>query len=269
MNTDSKPAVINPPKPDARLAGPGPLKENPYYIVAKSPHAEETTHVLKQGDTFAVLNRYGDVDREGLGEKGIYHEGTRHLSYFFLLLGDDQPLYLSSTVKEDNDLLTIDLTNPDIHREEKLIVPRSALHIFRSKFLWQGTCYERIGVRNYSLGSVQATLGIRFDADFADIFEVRGTRRKARGRYLEPTTTADTVVLAYEGLDGINRRTVLRFTPKPSFIDRDRVIFELTLPAYGELSIEVTACFESGPHSLRPNTYETALLAGRRTVQTA
>src|SRR5229473_5092518 len=118
----------------ATAVRPSALKEDPFYILATSPQPEQSTHVIKHGDTFAVFNRYGDIDLEGLGEKGIYHEGTRHLSFLLLTLGDIRPLYLSSNVKEDNDLLTVDLTNPDLYNQDRLVVPRSKLHIFRSKF---------------------------------------------------------------------------------------------------------------------------------------
>src|SRR5205085_10625066 len=105
----------------ARVVRPSASKEDPFYILATSPQPEQSTHGTKHGDTCAVFNRYGDIDLEGLGEKGIYHEGTRHLSYFVLLLEQVHPLFLSANVKEDNDLLTIDLTNPDIRREGNLV----------------------------------------------------------------------------------------------------------------------------------------------------
>ncbi len=41
--------------------------------------------MLKHGDTFAVFDHYGDIKPGGLGEEGLYHEGTRYLSC--LLLG--------------------------------------------------------------------------------------------------------------------------------------------------------------------------------------
>src|SRR6266478_2561419 len=250
----------------ATAVRPSALKEDPFYILATSPQPEQSTHVIKHGDTFAVFNRYGDIDLEGLGEKGIYHEGTRHLSYFVLLLDRVHPLFLSANVKEDNDHLTIDLTNPDIHRQDKLVIPRSTLHIFRSKFLWRGSCYERIGLRNYSHSPIQETIRIQFDADFADIFEVRGTKRKSRGRYLERDVTRDSVLLPYQGLDGVNRRTLLRFVPEPEFIDTTQAIFAVSLPAGGEVSLLAIASFESAAHSTPAVSYEAAMVAEGRTV---
>src|SRR5258708_7618893 len=133
----------------ATAVRPSALKEDPFYILATAPQPEQSTHVIKHGDTFAVFNRYGDIDLEGLGEKGIYHEGTRHLSHFVLLLDRVHPLFLSANVKEDNDLLTIDLTNPYIHRQDKLMIPRSTLHIFPSNFPCPASFYDRSATPNY------------------------------------------------------------------------------------------------------------------------
>src|SRR5205814_6342301 len=78
--------------------------KDPFYISAPTAHADERTRVLKQGETFAVFDHYGDVRPAGRGEEGLYHEGTRYLSALLLKLGEDRPLFLSSTVKEDNAL---------------------------------------------------------------------------------------------------------------------------------------------------------------------
>ena len=41
--------------------------------------------------------------------------------------------------------------NPDIvlEGEENITIPRGTLHLFRSKFLWDATCYERIRIHNH------------------------------------------------------------------------------------------------------------------------
>src|SRR5262249_30210779 len=162
--------------------------------LATSPLADEHPRVLKHGDTFGVFDSYGDVRPAGLGEEGLYHGGTRFLSCLLLKLDKGRPLFLSSTVKEDNDLLAVDLTNPDVHVRDELLVPRGTLHLFRAKFLWEGTCYERLRLRNYGLAPLTTVLTFTYQADFADIFEVRGMRREKRGRRLEDVVTGDTVV---------------------------------------------------------------------------
>src|SRR6516164_1178015 len=107
--------------------------KSPYYILATSPQADVHTRVLKSGDTFAVFDHNGDITPTGLGEEGIYHEGTRYLSCLVLGLNGSKPLLLSSTVKEDNVMLAVDLTNPDRFRDGQVAIPRGTLHLFRSK----------------------------------------------------------------------------------------------------------------------------------------
>src|SRR5262249_12562362 len=158
----------------------------------------------KHGDTFAVFDHFGDVKPTGLGEEGLYHEGTRFLSCLVLALNGGRPLFLSSTVGEDTDVLTVDLTNPDLYDGERLLT-RGELHLAPSKFLWQGACYERLRVKNYGRQPARAAITYHFEADFADIFEVRGTRRERRGRQLPGEAGGGAVTLAYEGLDQVLR----------------------------------------------------------------
>src|SRR5579883_1219064 len=158
---------------------------HPFYIVAAARTVDEHSRVLKQGDTFAVFDHYGDVNPGGLGEEGLYHGGTRFLSSLLLRLRHERPLFLSSTVKKDNDLLAVDLTNPDVAQDGHVTIPRGTIHLSRICFIWKGVCYARLHLRNYQSSPVDTALRLRLEADFADIFEVRGTRRARRGEYLD------------------------------------------------------------------------------------
>ena len=173
---------------------------NEFYIRSSSPRVDVRTRVLKQGDTFAVFDRFGDIEAFGTGELGLYYQDTRFLSRLTLRLGKDRPLLLSSNVREDNAVMAVDATNPDAWRNGELVVPRGTVHVFRSKILWEKTCHERLRIHNYGRAAVDLSLSIEFDADFADIFELRGMSRERRGRRLETEVKGDTVVLAYEGL---------------------------------------------------------------------
>ncbi len=98
--------------------------QDSFYILATSSRADDRTRVLKHGETFAVFDRFGDVQPVGLGEQGLYHDGTRFLSRLEVRIGGRRPLLLSSTVKEDNDLLAVDLTNPDLAARDGALVLR-------------------------------------------------------------------------------------------------------------------------------------------------
>ncbi len=197
----------------AHVNGPGaPGGPDPYYILATSPLADEHGLVLKQGDTFAIFDHHGDIRPTGLGEEGLYHAGTRHLSCLLLALEDARPLFLSSTVRQDNTLLSVDVTNSDVSRSG-YVLPRGTVHLVRERFLWDGTCYEQMRLKNYGAEAVRVHLALHFDADFADIFEVRGTQRPRRGERLPVIANADGAILAYRGLDGAIRRTRLLWSP--------------------------------------------------------
>src|SRR5918911_1523488 len=88
-------------KKAGKRRGNGLALTDPFYILAQAPLADERSRGLKQGETFAVFDHYGDIKPAGLGEEGLYHEGTRFLSCLVLQLGRDRPLMLSSTVQED------------------------------------------------------------------------------------------------------------------------------------------------------------------------
>src|SRR5205809_6366012 len=157
-----------------------------FYIRSSSSRIDVRTRVLKQGDTFAVFDRFGDIDTFGTCELGIYYQDTRFLSRLTLKLGKDRPLLLSSTVREDNAVLAVDSTNADVFRNSEIVIPRGIVHIFRSKILWQRTCQEWLRIHNYGRAAMDVSFSIEFDADFADIFVSRGTMRECRCRRLVP-----------------------------------------------------------------------------------
>jgi glycogen debranching enzyme len=227
--------------------------EEHFYIRATSSRADERTRVLKHGDTFGVFDRYGDVHSIGLGEQGLFHEGTRFLSRLEVRLGlglgkATRPLLLSSTVSEANDVLAVDLTNPDIAAEDGHIqLPRGVLHLFRTKFIWKGACYERLRVSNYGMAAVSVSVSVRFDADFVDIFEVRGSRREKRGRRLDPLVENGTCILGYEGLDGVVRRTAVEFQPRPAELLNGSARFDLSLAAQQSETIFLVANCQAAP----------------------
>ncbi|MDR4477537.1 MAG: amylo-alpha-1,6-glucosidase [Nitrospira sp.] len=217
-----------------------------FYILASSSMADDRTRVLKHGETFGVFDRYGDIQPVGRGTQGVFHQGTRFLSRQEVFLNNDRPMLLSSTVKEDNALLAVDLTNPDLYRDGRIAIPRGSVHVFRSRFLWKGVSYERFRLSNYSLAPVNMTLSIRFEADFADIFEVRGKKRERKGRMLPNVLRKDLLVLRYEGLDEVTREARTQFSPEPLEISASQATFGIELEPKGEIEVAVTMACDVG-----------------------
>jgi glycogen debranching enzyme len=212
--------------------------DEPFAIVAEAERALAPRRVMKHGDTFAVFDDHGDISGRG-NEHGLFHGGTRFVSVFELLLAGRRPLLLSSTVSADNTIFAADLTNPDVVRDGQVIVERGLLHIFRTRRLWQGAWIEHIRITNHALVAIETTLALRFDADYADIFEVRGTKRTRRGERIGDRWQ-DPFEMAYRGLDGVIRRTDVQPRPRPAHGADGELTWLLSLGAHAHFDLEIS-----------------------------
>jgi glycogen debranching enzyme len=220
---------------------------------------------LKHGDTFSLVDGAGDI-RPGSAD-GLYHLDTRHLSRLDLRLNGTRPILLSSTLRDDNAALICDLTNPDLRGQDGSGIHSDSLHLRRVQFLWEGTLHERIRLRNFGSRPVRIALELGFEADFADIFEVRGTPRARRGRHFPIEVGRNRIVCRYHGLDGRERATTLAFAPDPALIETDRAVWDLDL-APGEarvLFLRIAANGASGP--ARAEDFRRAMRRARRALR--
>lgn len=243
---------------------PRPAGEEHFQISAFFSLQERRPRILKRDDTFAVIDPNGDL-LSGFGSSdGIYYRDTRYLSHYELLIGGVRPILLSSSLTDDSSMLVSDLANPDIFAEQKLVLRHDSIHIRRSKFLQDGICHERVVVRNFADAVVALPIEFRFEADFADIFEVRGLERPRRGAFLEPAVDGGTVVLSYNGLDGRRLTATLILDPVPETFDGNRAIFILPCAPREHRAIFVTmSCIGHPPPPPREN-YLRSLVAIRR-----
>ena len=204
------------------------IPEATFYIPATGP-ATRPRRALKHDNTFVVLDSHGDIGASAGGTDGLFHCDTRFLSHFELLLNGMQPLLLGSNLRDDNTLLTVDLTNPDMYFDDRLVLPKDTLHVVRTIFLWRDTAYQRLAIQNHGDLPVDLRLTMLFDSDFADLFEVRGLRRARRGTINRETVRPATAILSYEGLDARLRQTVLHFDPVPGELTATTVSYRLNI----------------------------------------
>jgi glycogen debranching enzyme len=230
--------------------------ENRHYILATSSLADQRTMVLKHGDTFAIFDYHGDIHQVGSGKQGIYHDGTRHVARMELTVNGQGPMLLSSSPRDDNQMLTIDLANPDLSIENGDMILRGTIHILKSQFLWQSAYHERIQFINFGLEPVSFNVEITYDADFTDIFEVRGSVRERRGKKLETIAEDGQIVFSYRGLDGIKRNTKVRCNPEPHSISDNTVKYEIFLLPKQETDLQIEITFSQNDEDSVPTTFE-------------
>jgi glycogen debranching enzyme len=232
--------------------------QDQFYILATASKSPQRHAVLKHGETFAVFDYSGDIGALGSDEQGLYHEGTRYLSQFKLRLNGQRPLLLSARVKQENELFGADLTNPDLALADGVALAHDLVHVFRGRFLWNATWHERLRLWNYSRGPVHVSLAFDVDADFADIFEVRGTRRDRRGTRLDPVVSGREMRFTYRGLDDEVRSTILEWSDTPHASSPKMMRFDYELQPHGAAMLSLSIRCERERAPTQVLAYETA-----------
>ena len=224
-------------------------EEDRYHVAASSALTAGGTRVLKEGDTFALLNRFGDIHRAGGNEQGLFHRGTRFLSRLELRIAGRRPLFLSSGMLDDDIVLAVDLSNPDLPAlddDNSAIAPYGTVHIARSILVRDGMCIERLLVTNHSSSPIDVPLSVHYASDFVDLFEVRGTTRPRHGELLPAALGEASVELRYRGLDQLLRRTRIELEPRPARLSSLEAHFSLRLESKQTAPVQILIACEVG-----------------------
>ncbi|MDP8904179.1 MAG: amylo-alpha-1,6-glucosidase [Chloroflexota bacterium] len=251
-------------QPDDIFAEPARYAEPAATHVARATDLAGVL-VLKHDDLFLLTDAHGDVERGSRG-LGLYDGDTRFLSLYELRINGSRPVVLRSAAAVAY-RSTIQLTNPDLMERptnldaSEVVLRRHSLGVVRERLIADGFS-EVIRVGNFTTGAERARLTLRLDADFADIFEVRGLVRDERGERLPNDGDGGHVVLGYRGLDGVVRRTHLVFDPPLELLDpRTRVTARGELQPAGDGEPTVERLPADGPlllvadWQLRPGEY--------------
>ena len=169
----------------------------------------QPTLTLKDDDMFLVTDTLGNIAtnfnlRDDISASmGLFCNDTRFLSRLELQIEGRAPVLLNSTA-DKGFMLSVLCTNPRIEGRLKA----DTLGI-RREIVLNGALFSEIEICNYSTGAVSFELSITFDADFVDLFEVRGFLRQKRGKLLRAVREGKpaqeetgNLTLAYQGLDG-------------------------------------------------------------------
>ena len=224
--------------------------EGQFYITATQA-AGRTPRTLKYGDTFVLLDSRGDIAATSERSAGLFHLDTRYLSRLELFVNGAPPLLLGSNLRDDNSALVVDLTNPDLISDQRIVLEKDSMHILRTVFVWRGTAYERLRVRNYGDRMIEFSLSILFENDFADLFEARGARRERHGTATQQLRANDQVVLSYCGLDAKLRRTTLTFDPPPERLSTGNALYNVQLDPGETKRIFLAVSYDRGAAGVR------------------
>lgn len=113
--------TLSQPQPDMPgIAGGQALSQaqTQFFIPATASLHERRPRTLKYGNSFAVFDHSGDAISGPGSPEGLYHCDTRYLSHLYLTINAMRPILLSSALRDDNAMLTCDLTNPDFFGDD-------------------------------------------------------------------------------------------------------------------------------------------------------
>lgn len=169
-------------------------------------------HIIKHDGLFLITDDSGNVPGQPGDAYGLYRADTRFLSRY-QLTGSDAALQTVGHSSRTGDRSRVVLL---VNGVTSLEAPRREMVIERERIIRDGLV-ERIRVLNRADHPCGMKFWIDLEADFHDMFEVRGMSRFRRGTYEPTVVEGDGLVrFAYTALDGVRCVTEVWFSPEPA-----------------------------------------------------
>ncbi|HET7738263.1 MAG TPA: glycogen debranching N-terminal domain-containing protein [Tepidiformaceae bacterium] len=222
------------------------------------PPGTITNCVILRRDGLSVVSLpSGDINVDEHPSTGAYIEDTRVCSRLTFLMAGAPPVLLDEAQSDQGHSAVF--TNPLIEGSAGRIEPRSLL-ARRTRVISDGLI-EALTVSNYSAAVLTVELEYQFDADFADIFEVRGYPGPPERHPIEVSVQSDRVSYWRPGLDGRRRAAAVSFSPAPVSISPNSARFLLDVEPRGSAVVQVAV----HPHATATTpAFEAAVRAARQ-----
>ncbi len=192
--------------------------------------------VLKHDRLFCIVTTRGDIAPAGRCSLGLFHDDTRILSGYHLRVAGGLPGLLSAETPRTY-TAQIDLAVKDLPFGGDPWDPKNAVHIRREMVL-SDRLAERVTLTNYLASPLEYWIELSLSCDFADIFEVRGWRRPARGQFFTPRPEGDRLVFQYRGRDGRTIGSMVRFCRPPDLLTTNSARWKFLLATHAPESLE-------------------------------
>jgi glycogen debranching enzyme len=227
---------------------PCPYPEPQLGFVAHEPRKVNNLTLI-DGKTFLSTTVAGDITPPGAPDVGFFHDDTRFLSTLELKIGGHRTVVLSSST-EKTFASKIELTTGSLAQINSFDLPENTIHVRRQQLLASDVLYDSITFFNFNQSEAELLVEIALEADFVDVFQVRGCARKNSGHYYRPVVRGDSLIFFYLGQDNVSRETVIRFQTQPDEIDGHVVRWKLKVPATGFREIlNTVTCLVGGKAS--------------------
>lgn len=201
--------------------------------------------VIKENDLFFLTDTSGNIPENQGDGLGLYTKDTRFLSKWDVKINGKSPVLLSSNADE-NHITSIILTNPHIEEDGNIILRRESIQLLRKRFIYDGVLYESLTVKNYHPKPVCFEVEVEFDADFQDMFMIRGFQTGNVGQRTGQHLDQNMVTFGYKGIDNIDRYTTIKWDKKAEKTEDGKATFQFSLNHHEEDHVVITVVPQIG-----------------------
>jgi glycogen debranching enzyme len=194
---------------------------------------------LIDGKTFLSTTIAGDIMPPGAPDVGFFHDDTRFLSRLELRVDGYRTVVLSSST-EQTFASQIELTTGKSTTRETYEIPENTVHIRREQLLAGGTLFDNFSIENFNFQELELVVELAYEADYMDVFQVRGVARQVLGRYFQPIVRNDSIIFHYCGRDHVSRETVIHFSPEPEKVEGTTARWKVKLPPFKRFQLNTT-----------------------------
>jgi glycogen debranching enzyme len=159
--------------PNELVAIPSPHVE-PRLAFQRQVSRKVDNLTLIDGKTFLSTTVAGDIVPAGAPDVGFFHDDTRFLSHLELRINGQPSIVLSSNT-ERTFVAQIELATEQMKLRDSFEIAENTIHIRRQQLLNDEVLFDRFSLVNFNNQDLNLSLAISFDADFVDVFQVRGT----------------------------------------------------------------------------------------------
>lgn len=195
------------------------MDADPWTNIARVAPGPGGTVTLVEGGTFAVSDPLGDILPGGA--HGLFHEDTRFLSHLELQVDGGKPELLAARAIDPYSARFVLRLPWDGPGESPLVA-------VRNRFVGDGL-HEDLDITNHGLEPVRVAVGLRIDADFADLFEVKALGAGGKPGVVRRVDPEARLLELKHGTREARRVTEVRLSARPEEISESGASFRVEI----------------------------------------
>lgn len=198
--------------------------------------------VIRDGELTLVTQENGEIPITENYGYGLYYRDCRYLSGYLMRLMDTPPTQVLSS-DERGFRSTLMITNPDLKDCTGTSIAKETL-LGTLDTVIPGCIRQSHTIRNFNTFPVTLNLTFEFEADFADMFTIRGIAPPTAGEVLPAKFDGKNLYLSYKGEDDYCRNTTIAFDPSPTRVEGKVCTFEFKIAPHRLKTIKVEISIE-------------------------